>query len=233
LNLAEDNDRMTDMTQEYLDANIEELADRFLTEDRIKRFDEVLNNRLGCITTVFEDFYDPHNANACIRTCEVFGCGTIHVVSVNNTFRANHGTSKSATRWVDVRRHPSTAQCFAHLKENGYTIIGTFPPGEGVVPFTDIELPDKLCIAMGCEATGLTEEAKDLCDIKVTIPQYGFTQSLNVSVSMAIVMEHYSRRYRESGREIGLPKEERERIAYNWRRRDLYRKFDWDPPQIS
>ena len=221
---------MPDVTPDYLDTHVDELARQFLTEERLARFAHVLNNRLGCVTTLFEDFYDPHNANACIRSCDVFGCGEIQVVSVNNVFRTNHSTAKNATRWVEIKRHTSTTTCFDHLKERGFTIVGTFPPGDGVVPFTEIELPDKLCLAMGCEAHGLTDEARALCDLKVTIPQYGFTQSLNVSVSMALLLGHYTRLYRESGGTVGLDDDDYRRLEYHWKRRDLYRKFGWEPP---
>lgn len=221
---------MTDITPEYLSEHLEEYAEKMLTPDRVERFDAVLSNRLGCLTAGFEDLYDPHNVNACIRSCEVFGCGDVHVISIKNQFQTNHGTAKNATRWVDVNRYDSTEGCISALQSKGVTVIGTLPEGDAV-PYTDFELPDKLCILMGREATGLSDEAIERCDAHVTIPQYGFTQSLNISVALAILLQHFSARYRESGRAIGLSAEDKKRFRRSWLERDLFKKFGWPVPQ--
>jgi len=220
---------MPDITPEYLSAHIDEYAERMLTEERLERFDYVLNNRMSCLTAGFEDLYDPHNINACIRSCEVFGCGDVHVISVENQFKMNHGTAKNATRWINVNRYDTTADCIQTLQQQGVTVIGTLPAGDAV-PYTEFPLPEKLCVLMGRESTGLTPEAIELCDAHVTIPQYGFTQSLNISVAMAVLMAYFSRKYRESGRDIGIPEDEKAELRHLWLERDLFKKFGWALP---
>ena len=88
-----------------------------------------------------------------------------------------------------------TSICFElikYLKNEGYQIIATTPHN------SDINLNDlktknnKIALLLGSEISGLSEEALDLADIKMKINMYGFTESLNISVSAAICCQYLS-----------------------------------------
>ncbi len=218
---------MTTITPETLRQNLRDYAERFLTPERLERFRHVSSNRLPVLTAAFEDLYDPHNVCAGIRSCEVFGCAEVNVITIENSFSANHGIAVNATRWIDIKRHDSTRGAIDALHERGFTVVGTLPEGEAV-PFEDFDLPEKLCLFMGKEHEGMSQEAIEHCDAHVTIPQYGFTQSLNISVALAILLQHFSEAYRRSGREVHLSEDERLALVDGWLERDLMKKFGWN-----
>ena len=52
----------------------------FITQERKERFTEILANRTQHFTVAIEDVFQMHNASAVIRTCEVFGVQTAHMI---------------------------------------------------------------------------------------------------------------------------------------------------------
>lgn len=215
-----------DLTPDNLHEHLDELAEQMLMPERLERLRTVAEQRIPCMSVAFEDLYDPHNVNAGIRSCEVFGCPDVHVITMEHTFEMVHGVAKNAGRWVDVHRYESTRACIDGLHRDGFTVVGTLPEGEAV-PFMDLPLPEKLCLVMGKEQDGLTSEAIELCDAHVTIPQYGFTQSLNISVACAILLQYFGQAYRGSGRDVHLREEELDALLRRWIERDLRKKLGW------
>ena len=62
---------------------------QFITDERKQRFEEVLDFRTKHITVVLEDIFQPHNASAVLRTCELRGIQDIHIVENNNRYDVN------------------------------------------------------------------------------------------------------------------------------------------------
>lgn len=217
---------MSDITPANFAANFDRLVAQMLTPARVAGFRAALARRVGCLTAALEDLYDPRNVSAAIRTCEVFGCAEVHVIA-GTDYRAVHGIARAADRWLTVHRHRDTAACVAHLREAGYTIVGTRPAGDAV-PFTELALPSRLCVLMGREHDGLSAAAQTQCDAFVTIPMFGFTQSLNISCALAILLQHFAAAYRRSGRDVGLPAATQAELLRAWCERDLRLKLGWD-----
>ncbi len=216
---------MSEVTRENLAERLDELSERILTPDRMKRFRDVAAQRLNCLTVAFENFYDPHNVSAGIRSCEVFGCPEVYVYSEEN-FKPNRSTASHAHRWLDVHRFRSVEDCTSALHEAGYTIVGTLAEGEAR-PFTELALPERLCIWMGPEKSGMGEVARAACDDFVTIPMAGFTQSLNVSAALTVLTQHFSAAYRKAGITNLISSSEQEALVRLWCERDLLTKFGW------
>ena len=208
---------------DYLD----ELADYCLTQDRLERFDFVLNNRLNCLTTIFDKLHDPHNVSACIRSCEIFGCTDVHIVTEEERFKMSRGTSRNSVRWVNNNYYEHFSEAADNLHKQGYTLVGTLAESEGATRIDQFELPEKLCLVMGSEHDGLSEESRKLCDDFVTIPMFGFTISLNVSNAMSIMLQHFSERYRKSGRSVYIDDAFKESLKYEWLERDIRKRFGW------
>ncbi|GIW62653.1 MAG: tRNA (guanosine(18)-2'-O)-methyltransferase [Patescibacteria group bacterium] len=165
---------------------------------RKAKAEQVLSNRLNNITVVFENIYDPHNAMASLRSCEAFGIGNICFVFEKtpafNPLKIGKKSSSSANKWLTYFMFESSADCLLHLKNNDFINVAT------VVTNDSIQLPEfkkqkgkKYAVWFGNEKEGLSEYAVKKSDIRLSIPMNGFVQSLNLSVSVGIIL--YSLRY--------------------------------------
>ncbi len=161
----------------------------FLTERRRNLFDKVLSERTRHITVVVEDVYQLHNTSAVIRSCESFGIQELNVIEEVNVKRIDREIAMGAQKWVDVQRHTNTKECIHSLKTKGYRIIAT-TPHQKAYPLDNFDITDKAAIFFGRETEGLSQEVIDMADDFIYIPMVGFTESLNISVSAAITLQH-------------------------------------------
>ncbi len=167
-----------------------------LTDDRIARIDTVLNARLSGLTVVIENLHDPHNGAAAIRSIEAVGITKLHVVETVERFRAASAVTIGAEKWIDVARHNTFEMCAAQLQEAGFTLYAACP--EAALDIESIDVTRPSAIVFGNEHAGLTNDAIQRCDHKITIPMHGFTQSFNLSVSVAVTMHRLAARRRAS-----------------------------------
>lgn len=171
-----------------------------VTPQRLQRMDEVLAARTARVAVVFEDVYHPHNASAVLRTCECLGLQDVHIVEDAKRFRPLRDIARGSARWLTLRRwggeHPGDIDaCLAALRGEGYAILATSPSADAV-PLAEVPLERPLAVCFGTEETGLSPAAFAAADVKVTIPTPGFTRSLNVSVTAALVLHHLATRLR-------------------------------------
>ncbi|EOD39817.1 hypothetical protein EMIHUDRAFT_223363 [Emiliania huxleyi CCMP1516] len=83
-------------------------------------------------------------------------------------------------------------ECLNAMKQEGWTIWATaFSPTALKLSNTlpAAELPQKLAIVIGGEALGVSDEILTGCDRQVFLPMYGFTESLNLSVATAMILQ--------------------------------------------
>nr|WP_297788270.1 RNA methyltransferase [uncultured Allomuricauda sp.] len=169
----------------------------YLTEERKKRFLDVLKQRTRHITVAIEDVYQLHNTSAIIRSCDVFGVQDVHVVEDRFGKRLDKNIAMGAEQWVDVRRYRNTTDCISQLKSDGYQIIATTPHNNSM--FLHEFFPEnKSAIFFGTEKEGLSEEVMQQADSFLKIPMVGFSESLNVSVSAAIIIQQLAQKVRDS-----------------------------------
>ena len=110
------------------------------------------------------------------------------------------------------------------MKENGYKIIVTDPGPDGI-SIEDINVLEKIALVFGNELRGISKEALALCDQKVRIPMYGFTESLNISASVAICLNTILTKLHAAQAFIGLSNDEKEVLKLKWYRK-IVRKSD-------
>lgn len=165
-----------------------------ISNNKQQKFLETAANRTRKITVVIEDFYQPHNASALLRTCDCFGIQDVHIIEHKHKFEVIPDIVRGASKWLTVKRYNSayenpTTTCLNSLKDLGYEIIGTQPDAMDE-NLEELSLQQPIAIMFGREKTGLSDQAISLCDRFMKVPMYGFTESLNVSVCAGIILHH-------------------------------------------
>lgn len=193
---------------------------QFVTARRQRRMDDVLAWRTRHLTVALEDVYQPHNASAVLRSCEIFGIQDVHVVEGINHFRPNKGVALGASQWLTLHRYTgevgeSTRCCLRRLKAQGYRIAATTLQEDGT-PLTNLNLDRPLALVFGAEQQGLSQEAHDLADAFLQLPMFGFTQSFNVSVTVALCLDNLVRRLHASKVRWQLSEEEKRDLRLEW-----------------
>jgi tRNA (guanosine-2'-O-)-methyltransferase len=170
-------------TNQGLIATLEPL----LSEARCKRLRAVVEGRLDSVTIVMDAPHDPHNGAAILRTCDALGVQRVHVVPREEKFLASRVVTKGSEQWVDVINHPSPQVAIALLRARGFTLVGSHPQGK-LLP-TELASIPRLALVLGNEHDGIRAELARAIDTTVRIPMRGFVESLNVSVSAAVLLE--------------------------------------------
>ena len=190
----------------------------FVSENRKKRFAEVLNERTRHITIVVEDVCQGHNASALIRTAECLGIQDVHVIEKDVPFQPSPGIAIGASKWLTIERHEAgkdTVKTVAKkLKKEGYKIVGMTPRAQNSVETLDTSSP--FAVVFGNEVKGMTDEWKPYIDDYCSIPMFGFTESFNVSVSAGIVLQNCVRKVKETLHSWRLSEEEEQEILLSW-----------------
>jgi len=203
-----------------IDLDYLNFLENILTDNRKERFLEVLANRTKHFTVAVEDVFQLHNTSAVMRSCEVFGIQELNVIEERFGKRIDKQIAMGAQKWVDINRHDSVSGCIASLKEQGYQIIATTPhEKDGVLEDFDISKPSALFF--GTEKEGLSEEVMQKADGFLKIPMVGFTESLNISVSAAIIIQDLTNRLRRSDIDWKLTDAEILEKRLDWARKSI------------
>ena len=186
-----------------------------LTDNRKQRFLEVLSKRTNHFTIAIEDIFQLHNTSAVMRSCEVFGIQELNVIEERYTKSIDKEIAMGAQKWVDVNRFESISSCISSLKSKGYQIIAT-TPHENDCLLDDFNISKPSAFFFGTERDGLSAEVLQNADGFLKIPMAGFTESLNISVSAAIIIQNLMSRLHKSTINWQLSEEEM-----------LVKRLDW------
>ncbi len=171
-----------------------------LTGHRRALLKSVVDRRIRHFTMVLEDLKDPHNISAVIRTSEVFGFQDVHVISEVNPYRVGRSVLKGSYKWLDIYSYSKRARCLQGLKEKGYRIaVASTAPSS--LPFDEIDLGKPTAFYLGSETMGNHPDTLAAADIRFRIPQYGLTESMNVSVCAGVIIANLDRWLKDHGRE--------------------------------
>lgn len=139
------------------------------------------------LVVMLDHLEDPHNFGAIIRTSVALGVDAIIIpndrnVPINGTVVK---TSAGAISHIPIIRVPNLNSTITKLKQDGYWIIGTDMEGSN---YRTIDYHMPICLIIGNEGKGMSKVIKDNCDYIATIPMTGKINSLNASVSCAIIL---------------------------------------------
>ena len=144
------------------------------------------------------------NLMGVIRTAEALGAGKVCIIDNgklklpknwqdmrNNPQYVN--LSSSGIKWQYVKIFSSTSECLQYLSKKNFVNVGTSSHrlGKKNVPLSKGKYTQHhLAVWFGNEARGLSEEALEACDFCIQIPMYGIIESMNLSSSASIVLNH-------------------------------------------
>ncbi|MFC1842897.1 TrmH family RNA methyltransferase [Candidatus Dependentiae bacterium] len=202
------------MKKELIKDLIDYLSE-YVTENKSQKIDEVLAGRTRYLSVVLEDIFQTHNASAVVRSCECFGVQDLHIIEKRNQFSPMNSVAKGSAKWLDFYRYKTTSECFKDLKKSGYKIVATTPHKKSV-DLHELPIDQKMVLVFGTEGEGLSKEAMNLADEYVTIPMVGFTESFNISVSVAICLYDITQRLRDLPVDWQLSQAEILDIKLNW-----------------
>jgi len=194
--------------------------EEFLTENRKEGFLRVLKNRTKHFTIAMEDVYQLHNTSAVMRSCEVFGIQELNVIEQKFGKRIDSEIAMGAQKWVDVFRYNSVQSCIDEMRAKGYQIIATTPHDDSCL-LHEFDISKPSALFFGTERDGLSQEVLDQADGFLKIPMVGYTESLNISVSAAIIIQDINNRLRQSAINWHLTEEEIWEKRLDWTRKSI------------
>ena len=146
------------------------------------------------IVIVLDNIRSAHNVGSAFRTSDSFKidkvwlCGICAVPPSAEIHKSALGAEDSVA-WEHV---DDTMEAVRRLKEDGYTIVSAEQTMDSVMLDTFVpEKGRKYAVVFGNEVAGVSQEVVDASDFSLEIPQYGTKHSLNVSVSMGVILWHF------------------------------------------
>ncbi len=137
---------------------------------------------------LMDELEDPHNVGAIIRSAAGFGASAVLLAKHRQSPITGVVTKASAGTIdrVSLVRIGNINDTIVKLKEKGFWILGLDAEGDQSLFEVDMKMP--VCLVVGGEGKGVREKTLENCDIKVRIPMENKVESLNASVSVALVL---------------------------------------------
>lgn len=176
-------ERLTDA----LPAPLRAFRDRGLLSAK-RRFclEQAIRNRTRSLVVVLHGVHDPHNQAAVMRTCEALGLQEIVVVAeASEAFRPSSRVTQNAFRWLDLSHRPDFSSAAAVLRGRGLRLLAADVAGR---PLAAVDFAPPTALVFGNESRGLPAAVVAGCDGSFSIPMYGLSQSLNVSVAAGVAL---------------------------------------------
>jgi tRNA (guanosine-2'-O-)-methyltransferase len=195
------------------------VLEQLVVKERRETISAKLEQRLADVTVVMDRPHDPHNGAAVLRSCDAFGVQNVHVVAPTRPFLISKVVSRRTERWLDIHEYGAYEGVLPTLQAQGMELVTTHPHGS--MQPEDLATIPRLALVLGNEHWGVHETLVRAAGRSVCIPMRGFVESLNVSVSAAILLHHAVK-----GRTGNLSLPERERLYarglyYSVKRADL------------
>lgn len=205
---------MTKFDQGYFD-----LLSNIVTDKRKETFDKVLDQRTRHFTVILEDLYQKHNTSAVVRSCDIFGIQDVHIIENKYKSYMSNQVGKGSQKWLDFHRYRekqiNTQDCIDAIKSKGYQLIATTPHNDSCV-LHEFDITKKSAFVFGVEKEGVSDTMMEQADGYLKIPMVGFTESLNVSVAAAIVLQSVTSRLRNSNIAWELSEEDKQIKKLDW-----------------
>jgi len=196
-----------------------------VSESRMQKILEVSTDRTRYLTVVLNNVYYTQNISAVIRSCDCFGIQDLYIIGNSPSTHVNKHVAQGAYNWIDIHRNTfrPEEETLRELKDDGYRLVVTLPaPGASSLHDFDIE-KGKIAVIMGNEKEGVSDVVKEMADEFMYIPMAGFSQSLNISVSTAVILSELTGKIRSSDLNWKLDENDLTDLQYRWMKNSVKR----------
>jgi len=148
----------------------------------------ITDKKEDAIILILVGLEDPHNLGAILRTADATDIDGI-IIPKNRSVKLNDTVAKVSTgaiEHVKVSMVTNINQTLNTLKEHGFWVTGL--ELSGTMDFKDASYGGKVALIVGSEGFGIPQGVLKNCDVVVKIPMYGKVNSLNASVSAALIL---------------------------------------------
>ncbi len=162
--------------------------------------DHAVQDPTAALLVVFDSIQDPQNLGAVLRTAEAAGVQGVFIPE-RRSVGLTAGVAKAsagAIEYVQIARSRNTSRLIEKLKDCGVMTYALDP--EATTPYTAMDLRQPVALVFGSEGEGIRPGVKKKCDERVTIPMMGQIGSLNLSVTVGIVLFEAVRQRGENGK---------------------------------
>lgn len=142
------------------------------------------------VIIILDDVRSMHNVGSAFRTADAFSVAAIYLCGYTPTppHRDIHKTALGATETVEWKHFPTTTEAIEAAKASGHQIYAVEQVHDSIMLNTFAWTREPIALVFGNEVSGVNEEAIKLCDGSIEIPQWGSKHSLNISVSVGVVL---------------------------------------------
>lgn len=156
--------------------------------------DEFREVKKNPVVLVLDDVRSAMNVGSAFRTSDAFLIDKICLcgITAKPPHREISKTALGAQDTVTWKHFPSITDCFKVLKQEGFQIIAIEQADESTsLSSFKVTNDGKYAFVFGNEVFGVNEAIVENADLVVEIPQYGSKHSLNISVSIGVVLWDY------------------------------------------
>ena len=142
------------------------------------------------VILVLDNVRSMNNVGSVFRTADAFLLEGIYLcgVTAQPPHREIQKTALGATETVNWKHFETTMDAVNTLKNEGYKIYAVEQADKSIMLDAFTPDADKIVLVFGNEVTGVEQAIIDICDACIEIPQYGTKHSLNLAVSVGIVV---------------------------------------------
>jgi 23S rRNA (guanosine2251-2'-O)-methyltransferase len=142
------------------------------------------------IIVILDDVRSMHNVGSAFRTCDAFAIEALYLCGYTPAppHRDIHKTALGATETVNWKNFPTTMEAVTHARSEGYKILAVEQAHNSVMLHELNYTNEKVALVFGNEVAGVSDEVLEVADACIEIPQWGSKHSLNISVSLGVVL---------------------------------------------
>ncbi|MEM9799685.1 MAG: RNA methyltransferase [Planctomycetota bacterium] len=209
---------------------------------RLRRAETILRRRTSRLVLILERPWNDDNVQAVVRTAESFGVQ--HVWTIKHPHqrrRAHRSVTRGSHLWITRRFFREIGDCIDAAREEGLELWVT-DLDDGAIEVTSpadlAPFPERVAIVIGREMAGVGPELREAADRRIYLPMHGFTESFNLSVATALVLQ---RCFDADPTLVGaIDEDERAALRRDWfvrlagkneARREVYRRWAESPPE--
>ena len=140
---------------------------------------------------ILDDVRSMHNVGSTFRTADSFAAQAIYLCGYTPVppHRDIHKTALGATETVEWKHFTTTVEAVNAAKNAGYKVIA-IEQAHNSIPLQNFNVnqSEPIAFVFGNEVSGVSNEVMQMVDGCIEIPQFGSKHSLNISVTVGIVL---------------------------------------------